>query len=106
MQPADRNRFAWRPYLLSAPAMLLLLGFFLVPLVLLLRVSLYEGGGRSGFGIGGFYKTGTWTFETYRTLLGESYFRQVLGFTLFLGVAVTVLTLLIAYPLALYIHRL
>lgn len=30
----------------------------------------------------------------------------MLGFTLFLGLAVTALTLLVAYPLALYIHRL
>src|SRR5262249_11515686 len=102
----SRGHFEWRVWLLSAPAALLLLGFFLAPLMLLFRVSFYEGGGRSGFGIGGFYKPGTWTADTYRVLLGESYFRHVLGFTLFLGVAVTLLTLLVAYPLALYIHRL
>jgi len=92
--------------LLSAPAVLLLLFFFLVPLLLLARVSLYEGGGRSGFGIGGFYRPGTWTMQTYTTLLGEAYFRQVLGFTIFLALAVTLLTLLVAYPLALYVYRL
>jgi ABC-type spermidine/putrescine transport system permease subunit I len=91
---------------LSLPAVFLLLFFFLVPLLWLVRVSLYEGGGRSGFGIGKDYVPGTWTTQTYTGLLGETYFRQVLGFTLFLGVAVTVLTLLVAYPLALYIHRL
>jgi ABC-type spermidine/putrescine transport system permease subunit I len=78
-------------------------------MLLLLRVSLYEGGGRSGFGIGGrsgFYQPGTWTVRAYTTLVGEAYFREVLTFTVFLGVAVMLLTLLVAYPLALYVHRL
>jgi len=106
MRPPDSSRSGWQPWLLSAPAVLLLLAFFLVPLLLLLRVSLYEGGGRSGFGIGGFYQPGTWTMQTYTTLLDETYFREVLAFTLFLGVSVTLLTLLVAYPLALYVHGL
>jgi ABC-type spermidine/putrescine transport system permease subunit I len=106
MRLASLATSGWRPLLWSAPAIFLLLFLFLVPLFLLVRVSLYEGGGRSGFGIGGFYRPGTWTTQTYTTLLGESYFRQILGFTLFLGAAVTVLTLLVAYPLAFYIHRL
>jgi ABC-type spermidine/putrescine transport system permease subunit I len=86
----------------------LLLLFFLAPLLLLVRVSLYEGGGRSGFGIGGggFYQPGTWTLQTYATLLGETYFREITAFTLFLGVTVTFVTLAIAYPLAFFIHRL
>jgi ABC-type spermidine/putrescine transport system permease subunit I len=91
------------------PALGLLLLFFLAPMLLLFRVSLYEGGGRSGFGIGGrggFYQPGTWTVGAYTTLLGEAYFREVLAFTVFLGLAVTLLTLLVAYSLALYIHRL
>lgn len=98
----------WRPYLLAAPAVALLLLFFLAPILQLVRVSLYEGGNRSGFGIGGggFYKPGTWTVQTYRTLLGETYFREVLTFTVVLGVVVAGITLAIAYPLSLYIHRL
>ena len=107
MSPRDRGR-ALTPYLLAYPAFLLLLLFFVAPLLLLVRVSLYEGGGRSGFGIGGggFYQPGTWTLQTYATLLGETYFREITIFTLFLGVTVTVITLAIAYPLAFFIHRL
>src|SRR5215469_15212545 len=102
-----RSRRGGRPYLLVAPAVALLLLFFLAPMLLLFRVSLYEGGGRSGFGIGGggFYKPGTWTLQTYRTLLGETYFREVLTFTVVLGVGVAVITLAIAYPLSLFICR-
>jgi ABC-type spermidine/putrescine transport system permease subunit I len=98
----------FRPYLLSLPAIVLLLGFFLAPMVQLVRTSLYEGGSRSGFGIGGggFYKPGTWTLQTYRTLLGETYFREVATFTVLLGVGVAGITLVIAYPLSLFIHRL
>jgi ABC-type spermidine/putrescine transport system permease subunit I len=103
-----RTRPGGRPYLLAAPAAALLLLFFLAPMLLLARVSLYEGGGRSGFGIGGggFYTPGTWTLQAYRTLLGEDYFREVLTFTVLLGVGVAGVTLAIAYPLSLFIHRL
>ncbi|MGE3805544.1 MAG: ABC transporter permease, partial [Gemmataceae bacterium] len=92
-------RTTWRPLGLALPAVALLVLFFLLPMVLLVRVSLYEGGGQSGFGIGGrgFYTPGTWTLETYRHLLGERYFRSVLSFTVYLGLVVTGLTLLIAY---------
>ncbi len=96
-----------RPYLLASPAIVLFLGFFLAPMLQLVRVSLYEGGGRSGFGIGsGFYKPNTWTLQAYQTLLGETYFREVWSFTVLLGVGVAVITLAIAYPLSLFIHRL
>jgi len=103
-----RARPDGRPYLLAAPAVALLLLFFLAPMVQLGRVSLYEGGGRSGFGIGGggFYKPGTWTLQAYRTLLGETYFREVWTFTVVLGIGVAGITLAIAYPLSLFIHRL
>lgn len=97
-----------RPYLLAAPAAALLLLFFLAPVLQLVRVSLYDGGGRSGFGIGGggFYKPGTWTPRAYRTILGETYFREVWAFTVLLGVGVAGVTLAVAYPLSLFIHRL
>jgi ABC-type spermidine/putrescine transport system permease subunit I len=76
-------------------------------MLLLVRVSLYEGGGRSGFGIGGgFYTPGTWTVQAYRTLLTETYFREVWAFTVALGVGVAGATLAVAYPLSLFIHRL
>jgi ABC-type spermidine/putrescine transport system permease subunit I len=98
----------WLPWLYAAPAMLLLLALFVLPMGLLLRVSLFEGGGQSGFGLGagGLYRPGTWSLQAYTTLLGDFYFRDVLGFTLAMGIALAVLSVLIAYPLALFIRTL
>lgn len=92
---------------LAAPALVLLLFFFLVPALLLGRVSLYEGGGQSGFGIGGsFYKPGTWSLHAYRDLLTDAYFRSILAFTLRFALAAALATVAIAYPLAFLISRL
>ena len=94
---ADRLRPLW----LAAPATVLLALFFLGPMILLLRVSLYEDARSEGF-----YRPGTWTLENYRTLAGDGYFRDVLVFTVLVGAAIALLTMLIAYPLALFIHSL
>jgi ABC-type spermidine/putrescine transport system permease subunit I len=72
--------------LLLAPAVLLLTVFLLGPLLLLVRVSLFlPATGR------GFSQPGTWTAGTYADLL---------------ALGVTLLVLLLAYPLALFLHRL
>lgn len=102
-----RPRSAWKPALLCLPAVALLVSCFVAPLLLLGRVSLYKGGGRSGFGLGGgFYQPGTWTLSAYTTLLRDSYFWEILGFTVYLGLLVTGLTLVLSYPLALVISPL
>ena len=89
------------PLLLAAPALALLLVGLAGPLLFLLRVSLYEPAhGR------GFYLPGTWTLHNYGELLGDYDFRNILGFTTVFGLGVTVLTLLLAYPLALFIDGL
>jgi ABC-type spermidine/putrescine transport system permease subunit I len=54
----------------------------------------------------GFYQAGTWTSSNYVELAGDHYFHEVLTFTLLLALGVTLLVLLIAYPLALFIHGL
>ncbi|HMF13594.1 MAG TPA: ABC transporter permease [Gemmataceae bacterium] len=87
--------------LLTAPAALLLGIFCLGPLVLLLRVSLFApAAGR------GFYQPSTWAPGNYSDLVNDGYFRDVLLFTLLLGAGVTLLVLILAYPLALFIHGL
>jgi ABC-type spermidine/putrescine transport system permease subunit I len=87
--------------LLAAPAVGLVLGLLVAPLVLLVRVSLYEeAGGR------GFFRPGTWTLESYRFLLADGYTHEVLVFTVLLGLGVTAVVLLVSYPLALFIHGL
>lgn len=95
------GRAGLRPWLLATPAVVLLVTLFLGPLLLLLRVSLYEeAGGR------GFYRPGTWTVDGYTALAADPYTRDVLVFTVLLGLGVTLLTLALAYPLALFIHGL
>ena len=84
--------------LLALPAVLLLLVFLAGPLLLLVRVSTCADADGLGF-----YRPGTWSLSAYRSLLGERYFRSIWSFTLLLAMCVTGLTLLLAYPLALYI---
>jgi ABC-type spermidine/putrescine transport system permease subunit I len=91
----------WGPYLLSAPAVAFLAFFLAGPLALLVRVSLYEPApGR------GLYRPGSWSAAAYRELLADPTFREVAAFTVLAGLGITLLTLLIAYPLALFIHGL
>jgi ABC-type spermidine/putrescine transport system permease subunit I len=90
------------PCLLAAPAVVLFVAFFLGPLLLLVRASLFE----SAPGGTGFYRPGTWSGHAYAELLGERFGRGIIGFTVALGVAVAALSVLIGYPLALFIHSL
>jgi len=90
------------PWLLSAPAIALLLAFFLVPLLLLLRMSFFE----STVGGEGFYRPETWSTHAYEEMLGERFGRGIILFTIALGATVASLSLLIGYPLALFIHSL
>jgi ABC-type spermidine/putrescine transport system permease subunit I len=89
------------PWLLAAPAVALLAACFLGPLVLLVRVSLFESAGGADF-----YRPGTWSARAYAELLGGAFGRGVIGFTVALGVGVAALAVLLGYPLALYIHSL
>lgn len=117
-QPAGRATWAERlvpyhKYLLLAPVMVLLVFFFAGPLLWLFRVSLYQSRGSSGFGIGGasgqqgggYYVEGTWTLENYARFFSDEYYMSILGFTLELAAIVTVVTMLISYPMAYYIYK-
>lgn len=89
------------PLLLAGPALVLLSSLLAGPLLLLVRVSLYEpASGR------GFYTPGTWTTDNFVRLLGDADFRSLASFSVGMGFLLTVLTLSIAYPLALFIHSL
>jgi putative spermidine/putrescine transport system permease protein len=63
--------------------------FFVAPLVLLLLVSLYTSPEMTAFGL-----------DQYVRFLGDPFSLRVLGSTLWLGVKVTALCLLLGYPLA------
>jgi ABC-type spermidine/putrescine transport system permease subunit I len=99
MFPSERRK-PWH-LLLIAPAVLLLAVFLAGPLLLLLRVSLFAPAGSRGF-----YQPGTWTAGNFAGLFGDRYFREVLTFTVLFAAAVTLLVLVIAYLLALFIHGL
>jgi ABC-type spermidine/putrescine transport system permease subunit I len=88
------------PYLLSAPAVALLAGLLACPLALLARVSLYE----PARGVG-FFSPGTWTPANYAAVT-DGYGLRLLAYTAGFGVAVAGLTVLIAYPLALFLRSL
>ncbi len=92
--------------LLAWPALLFAALFFIVPIGLLARVSLYEGGGRSGFGIGGMYKSGTWSIGAYHDLISDGYFAELLSFTLRFGLAAAMISTLLGFTLAMLIVRL
>ncbi|MBP2296191.1 ABC transporter permease [Azospirillum rugosum] len=63
--------------------------FFVTPLLLLVVVSLFADSEMTRFGL-----------DQYAKFFGDAFNWKVLGSTLFLGVKVTVLTLLFGYPLA------
>ena len=100
-------------YLLLAPLGVMLVGFFAGPMLWLFRVSLYESRGASGFGIGGaqgqtgggFYVEGTWTLDNYLKFFSDGYFLSILTFTVELALLVTVVTMVLAYPMAYYIYK-
>lgn len=103
-----KGRPSMTPWLWAAPTLLLLLALLLSPALQLVRLSFCQGGGgQSGFGIGGsFYKPGTWTLDVYSKLAGDRYFWDILGFTVWLGLVVTALCVLLAYPTAHFIWTL
>jgi ABC-type spermidine/putrescine transport system permease subunit I len=100
-------------YLLLAPLVIMVVFFFAGPRLWLFRVSLYRSRGTSGFGIGGaggqegggYYVEGTWTLENYFKFFSSDYFLSILVFTLQFAATVTVLTMLLAYPMAYYIYK-
>ena len=90
-----------QPWLLLAPCLLTLGVFFAVPLAWLVRVSLYQ----RASGPGGFYLADTFTLDHYVAVLTDPYFHTIAWVTVRLGLIVTVTTMLLAYPLAVYLWR-
>jgi putative spermidine/putrescine transport system permease protein len=80
----------WR---LLAPALLLLLIAFVVPVGLLVPTSLRPYVPLVGI-------TGGVTAQHYVKLLTDSYYLEIIGRTLVLGLTVTCSTLLVGYPVA------
>ena len=73
--------------------------FFIIPLVYLFRLSLYETGSSAA------YVGGTLTFGSYVTILTSSFIHQLLFFTVKLAVISTVITMVIAFGYSYAIWR-
>jgi ABC-type spermidine/putrescine transport system permease subunit I len=95
---AGRRPAIW----LAAPSALLFLVFFVAPLGWMLRLSTYEAGGK---GQSRFYETGTFTLAHYREIVTDPYFLKLGWVTLQVGVIITLVTMLVALPFAIYVYR-
>ncbi len=88
-----------RPYLLSAPALLLYVGVFMIPLIMTFMLSFYtfditRGGILSGFSL-----------ENYTEVLSDSYFHKIFLRTFVLSILVTVFCVLLGTPEAYILHN-
>lgn len=95
---AGRSPALW----LAAPSALLFLVFFLAPLGWMLRLSTYEAGGK---GQSRFYETGTFTLAHFRDIATDPYFLKLGWVTVQVGVIITLVTMLVALPFAIYVYR-
>lgn len=84
---------------LAVPAGLIAVVFFLVPLVLMWRVSVTEHVS------GGAYEEGSWSLASYRQILTESLYIKSFVYTLWVSLVATVVCLAVSYPLAYWINR-
>lgn len=83
---------------LLSPLTLVLLVFFLLPVLAMFPTSLRPY--LPGVGI-----EDGWTLENYSEILFDSFFHEIIGRTLVMGLSVTLLTLAIGYPLAYFLAR-
>ncbi|MDQ3492247.1 MAG: ABC transporter permease [Chloroflexota bacterium] len=79
------------PYLFLLPGGLWLVAFFVVPMVVMASVSLQEGSLGTGYSL-------TWNFPIYGQVLSD--WAPQIARSLWYALTVTVLTLLIGYPIA------
>lgn len=82
---------------LVAPALLWLLAFTIVPIVMLLVLSFWTS---TAYGV-----SPVWTLANYRTIFGEQVYLTTFVRTLRIAAITTALTLLVAYPMALFLSR-
>jgi len=86
-------------FLLISPLLFVLLAAFVLPILFLLPTSFQEY--QPGAGL----VAGTWTLENYTRIITDDYYLEVILRTLGLGVSITVISLLLGYPVAYLIVR-
>ncbi len=93
MEQREGRRLLWQ----VGPAVLLLLAFFLVPIVTLGRISLYPAD-RS-------YNVAGWSLRHYAKFFGDPFYLGVLGETVLYGAVVAMVTLLVGFPIGYSLAR-
>ncbi len=90
---------------LLTPSLILMGGFFVTPLLWLVRVSLYDRPGSASKGGSRFYDPDTLTFKQYGELWSDSFYGQVFLATVIQALVITLVVMMLAYPCAVIIHR-
>jgi putative spermidine/putrescine transport system permease protein len=97
--PRAARRPLWRrvtPGLLLLPGLLLFIAFFVFPLAVLVENSLHEYSRMRGILPG-------WSVANYARILGDSHYLEIGLRTLKLATLTSVVTLVVGYPIALYL---
>ncbi len=84
--------------LLLLPGLIALLTTFLLPLIWLVRASFASSAMAA-------LRGGDWTLESYRTVFFDPFYWKIAWNTLYLGVNVAVLAVILSYPIALFLAR-
>jgi putative spermidine/putrescine transport system permease protein len=84
--------------LMIAPVIVFYLVFLVGPYFALMLLSLYK------YSSAALYTT-SFTLDNYASVLGDWFYLRMLGGTILLGVGVTIITLILGYPLAMAIVR-
>ena len=94
---AGRRRFRLTPWALMTPALLLFFALFVLPQAGLLGYSFQPDPQSAAAGF---------TLENYGRFFGDPHYLSILGRTLWMGLLVTVICLVLGYPLAYWLARL
>jgi ABC-type spermidine/putrescine transport system permease subunit I len=89
---------AFAPYLMILPLLIFFILFFITPILYILRESFNASRGLSG-------TVETFTLENYGRVLIDAFYQRVTLNTLLIGFVVTVLDLIIGYPLAYHLAK-
>lgn len=84
---------------LALPAVALTVLFFMVPLVLMGRISLTQHTSGSA------YVSGSWTLEGYISFMTNRMYLKTFAYTLWVSLAASAICLTLGYPLAYWINR-
>ena len=95
MNMASRTRSAV-PYILLVPAFTVFVLFFILPFLTLILNSFYDYSRLAGI-------QKTFTLKNYRTVWLDPYYLRIVGRTLRLAAMTALVTVLIGYPVALYL---